>query len=375
MTRQSSAKGSSQNDYHRLGAQVKESLDTPCLVVVSARLHNNIKRVQKLCDDAGLANRPHIKTHKSVHVAQLQLANGACGVTCAKLSEAEVMADGGVDDILIMYNLLGTDKMERLSRLLGKVRISVVADSPFVVDGLKNGVKRSDAPLPVLIECANGRRRTGLSKIADVIDLARRITSAPNLTFGGLALYPHESSWPETQRFVDDIETALNQEGISIPTISTGGTPNLAHMSELRQNTEHRPGTYVYNDRSEVAVGSASRGDCAASVIATVVSVTDNEYCVIDAGSKVLTADLGETELDGSYGEIVEYPGARVIALSEEHGVIEAINGGSLPKIGEIVQIIPNHICVAVNMFRSFWLYDEMDGIENIKIEAQNCVR
>ena len=322
-----------------LAAKIAREYGTPALVIDMDRVERNIARVQKICDDAGVANRPHIKTHKSPFLAQLQIKVGAKGITCQKLGEAEVMAEGGIDDILISYNLIGDEKMARLGALLAKTNVTVAADNPVVIAGLPAAAAAAGRALPVVIECDTGRKRAGVETPADV--------SAPGLSFAGLLMYPTETGWSEAQRFYDEALAGLRQLGLDPAIVSTGGSPNLKNVGKLKGATEHRPGTYIYNDRMQVAAGVATWDDCALHVYSTVVSHAAPDRGILDAGSKTLTADTGG--LDG-YGLILEHPEARIARFAEEHGFLDLTKSNTRPAVGDVVRIVPNHVCVVVNM-------------------------
>jgi D-serine deaminase-like pyridoxal phosphate-dependent protein len=330
-----------------LAAKIAREYGTPALVIDMDRVERNIARVQSICDAAGVANRPHIKTHKSPLLAQLQIKAGAKGITCQKLGEAEVMADAGIDDILISYNLLGDEKMARLGALLAKTHVTVAADNEVVIAGLPGAAAVAGRSLPVVIECDTGRKRAGVETPAEVIALARQIRDARGLTFAGLLMYPTETGWSDAQRFYDEALTGLRQLGLDPAIVSTGGSPNLKNVGQLKGATEHRPGTYIYNDRMQVAAGVATWDDCALHVYSTVVSRAAPDRGILDAGSKTLTADTGG--LDG-YGLILEHPQARIARFAEEHGFLDLSRSNTRPAVGDVVRIVPNHVCVVVNM-------------------------
>ena len=330
-----------------LAAKIAREYGTPALVIDMDRVERNIARVQKICDDAGVANRPHIKTHKSPFLAQLQIEAGAKGITCQKLGEAEVMAQSGIDDILISYNLIGDEKMARLGALSAKTDVTVAADNPVVIAGLPAAAAAAGRALPVVIECDTGRRRAGVETPAEVIALADQIQKTLGLSFAGLLMYPTETGWSEAQRFYDEAADGLRQLGLDPAIVSTGGSPNLKNVGKLKGATEHRPGTYIYNDRMQVAAGVATWDDCALHVYSTVVSRAAPDRGILDAGSKTLTADTGG--LDG-YGLILEHPEARIARFAEEHGFLDLTKSNTRPAVGDVVRIVPNHVCVVVNM-------------------------
>lgn len=330
--------------------QTIESLSTPRPVIDEERLARNIARVQSYMDGHGLRFRPHIKTHKIPALAAEQRAAGAVGINCQKITEAEVFAAAGFDDILITFNILGAEKHERLAALHARIGgLKVVADSKVTVDGL-SAVFSGGRPLPVLVECDTGGGRCGVQSPQEAFDLARHIEGSPGLTMAGLLTYPRPGGHGEVQAFLEQSLALLQAAGLPCPIISNGGTPSLFEAHLVTAATEHRAGTYIYNDRAMVRAGHCAEEDCAMHVLATVVSRPTATRAVIDAGSKALTSDLlGFSD----YGVVVGYPGAVITGLSEEHGVIDLTACESRPAIGEKIRIIPNHTCVVSNLFDS----------------------
>ncbi|MGL4727772.1 MAG: D-TA family PLP-dependent enzyme [Bosea sp. (in: a-proteobacteria)] len=337
--------------HHEGIAQLKQRIarefGTPAVVIDLDIVEANIARMQALHDAKGIANRPHTKTHKSPVLAAMQMAAGARGLTCQKLGEAEVMAEAGLDDILISYNILGEHKTGRLGRLLANTHVTVAADNPVTIAGLPEAGRIAGRPLSVVVECDTGRKRAGVETSAEAVALARQIAASPHLSFAGLLMYPPEDGWPATQRFLDEALAGLRVHGLDPGIISTGGTPNTPHIGELRGSTEHRAGTYIFNDRMQMKAGVARLEDCALTVYATVVSRAAPERGILDSGSKTLTSDTGG--LDG-YGVILEHPQARIARFAEEHGFLDLSACNERPNIGDVVRIVPNHVCVVVNM-------------------------
>src|SRR6201982_1806740 len=330
-----------------LAAKIARDYGTPAAVIDMDRVERNIARIQAACDAAGVANRPHIKTHKSPLLAQLQVKAGARGITCQKLGEAEVMADGGIDDILISYNLLGDEKMARLGALQAKANMTVAADNATVIADLPKAAVASGRPLSVVVECDTGRKRAGVETPAEAVALARTIAASKGLQFTGFMLYPTETGWAEAQKFYDEALAGVRAHGLDATMVSTGGTPNMKNVGKLKGATEHRPGTYIYNDRMEVAAGVASWDDCALNIYSTVVSRAGPDRGILDAGSKTLTSDTGGLE---GHGLILEHPEARIARFAEEHGFLDLAASKDRPNVGDVVRIIPNHVCVVVNM-------------------------
>jgi D-serine deaminase-like pyridoxal phosphate-dependent protein len=330
-----------------LAAKIAREYGTPCAVIDMDRVEANIARIQAACDAAGVANRPHIKTHKNPMLAQMQIKGGAHGITCQKIGEAEVMAAAGIDDILISYNLLGEEKMARLGALQAKANMTVAADNSVVVAGLPQAAKASGRPLSVVVECDTGRKRAGVETPAEAIALAREIAGLDGLKFAGFMLYPTETGWAEAQKFYDEALAGVRAHGLDVSMVSTGGTPNLKNLGKLKGGTEHRFGTYIYHDRMQVAAGVATWDDCALHVYSTVVSRAAPDRGILDAGSKTLTSDTGGLE---GHGLILEHPEAKIARFAEEHGFLDLSRSNTRPKVGDVVRIVPNHVCVVVNM-------------------------
>lgn len=322
---------------------------TPMPVIDEARMAANIARAQDYMTTNGLAFRPHIKTHKLASVARAQLDAGAVGINCQKLTEAEAFAEAGFDDILITYNILGAARLARLKALNDRVaRLVVCADSAKTVAGYAQAFA-DGKPLAVMVECDTGGGRVGVQTSQAAADLAALIAAAPGLRFAGLLTYPAAGGAQAVEAFLSEAMALLAAKGIACPTRSNGGSPDLWKAHLVPSATEHRAGTYVYNDRSMVRAGECGPQDLAMHVLATVVSRPTPTRAVLDAGSKALTSDLlGFTD----FGEVEGLPGARIVSLSEEHAVVDLTAcTGPLPQIGQQVRVIPNHTCVVSNLF------------------------
>lgn len=336
-------------------------LDTPAVTILLDRMEANITKTQERIAAHGLACRPHIKTHKIPAIAAKQMAAGAIGLTCQKVSEAEVFADAGVaDDILITFNIVGKTKTDRLMRLSERLkRLAVVADNEVVLRGLSEAGVRHGRDVPVLIECDTGFGRNGVQTPEAARQLAQMATNLPRIRFEGLMTYPCKA--PQTTDFMSEALALLATDGIPVPVVSGGGTPALPDLSPFTMMTEHRVGTYVYNDVTMVNVGAATWDECAMHVRATIVSTPTPDRAVIDAGTKVLTREQYAT---AGFGRVVEYPEAVINNLSEEHGMIDFSRSEAKPQVGEVISIIPNHCCVVSNMV------DEVYGVRDGEVEV-----
>ncbi len=331
-------------------------LDTPALLVDGARLRRNIAAMQAAADAAGVALRPHTKTHKSPVIARMQVTAGARGITVAKVGEAEVMVDAGFNDLFIAYPLIGEAKYRRLARLLERARIAVAADSLEGVAALSAFFGPRGLHLPVVVEVDTGFRRTGVASDAEAIALALAIANAPGLTFGGLMEFGGQAysacsederrtiGQAEGQRLAS-VAARLAALGLPPPVVTTGSTPSMPFVAQVAGVTEVRPGVYVFGDLKQVELGTLARDECALSVLATVVSRPAPGRIILDCGTKALSSDHYATL---TYGELKAYPGVRIARASEEHGIIEEAD---LPLgIGDKVEVLPNHACATCNM-------------------------
>ena len=337
------------NPFRPKAGDALATLSTPVPVIDEDVMAANIARVQAYMDGHGLAFRPHIKTHKIIAVAEAQRRAGARGINCQKVTEAESFADAGFEDILITYNIMGVEKLARLAALNERIQgLKVVADSATTVEGLAHTLE-ARKPLTVLVECDTGGGRCGVQTPEDAAALARTIAASSGLVFGGLMTYPKPESAVPVETFFSKTIELLKVEGLECAIVSNGGTPSLFDAHKVPSATEHRAGTYVYNDRAMVRAGHCTIDQCAMHILATVVSRPTADRAIIDAGSKALTSDLlGFTD----FGHIVEYPDAMIASLSEEHGTVDLSKcTGKRPEIGEKVRIIPNHTCVVSNLF------------------------
>ncbi len=341
-----------------------DDIDTPAVLIDLDIVERNLKAAQDYADAHGLKLRPHVKTHKLPRFALAQMALGAIGITAQKLGEAEAMADGGVTDIFLPYNIIGPRKLDRLLALHQRVTLSVTADSIVTLDGYAQRYSDPAHPLPVLIECDTGGGRCGVQNGVEAITLARAITAAPGLSFGGLMVYPKKGDVEGTKAWLDTAVEKLTAVNLRPPVISTGGTPDFHRAAEVTHATDHRPGTYIYNDRMQVGWGAATWADCALTVLATVVSRPTDSRAILDTGSKALAADAAP---QGGHGRIVEYPYAVVTGLNEEHGMVDLTACTTKPIIGERVHVIPNHACVVTNLLDKVHLM-RGDQVEEVAV-------
>ena len=331
-------------------------LETPSVLIDLTRMERNIRDMQARCNALGLGFRPHIKTHKIPDIARRQIEAGAVGIACQKVSEAEVFAQAGIQDIQIPYNIVGERKTQRLAELALYNRVTVSADHPMVVAGLADAARALDMTIRVLADLETDIHRTG-AQPHDVLALAQRIEADENLHFAGLLVYPSDVS---VRPALQETLHLLDQAGIGVDSVSGGGTGAAMVAGDVPELTELRVGTYVFYDWMQVSRGYASLDDCAMHIAATVVSRPHSDRAILDSGSKTLAAD----RVEGGHGYIVEYPEARIYQLNEEHAYVDLSACPEHPVIGERVHIVPVHACVVTN------LHNQIYGVRDDEVEV-----
>lgn len=357
--------------FEYVGSRI-EDLETPVPIIDIDVVDRNLKKWQARCDGLGIANRPHIKTHKLVPLARYQMALGAHGITVQKLGEAEVMADAGISDMLLTFNVVGGHKLERLAALARRTAISVVADNAEVVRGLGEAGKMAGRDIAVLVECDTGAHRNGVQSPAEAVALARLIDATPGVSYGGLMTYANAGGRKGAEAFLTEARDSAARSGLETAVITTGGSPDMWSDEGLEPVTEYRAGTYIYFDRSLAERQTCSYDDCALTVLATVVSRPTNERALIDAGTKSLTSDL--LGLSG-YGAVRDLRFARIYAANEEHGYLDIAEVNDKPVVGQLVKVVPNHVCPVVNLFDKVVFVRGSEVLGAVPVDARGRVQ
>ena len=364
---------------------IPNSSATPYLLIDGPQLERNILRMANVARENGVALRPHVKTHKIPRIAREQLEAGAAGITVAKLSEAEVMVDGGIEDIFIAYPLVTEAKIRQAVWLGERVRLIVGVDS---LEGARRLSEAAEGRnLEVRLEVDTGLRRTGIPR-DEAVGLAGEIESMGNLDLTGIYTYRGavlggsktlelEKAGLEEGRVMVSLAEQMRERGIRIEDVSVGSTPTAEYVAKVEGVTEIRPGTYVFYDRMQARLGACSLDDCAAVVVCTVVSRPTRDLAIIDGGSKTFATDVAPgaepLNLEG-YGHIVGYPDAVLERLTEEHGMLSLDEDCDL-EVGDTLQIIPNHICSTVNLHDQVYLVGEDGAVEETRVAARGKVR
>jgi D-serine deaminase-like pyridoxal phosphate-dependent protein len=347
-------------------------IDTPALVVDLDIFERNLARVADYASRHNLRLRPHTKTHKSVRVGKRQLQLGAAGLTVAKVGEAEVMLGADPADVLVAFPVIGRNKLERLMEVARKTRVTVALDSVFAARQLSDAARAAQVNVGVLAETDVGMGRVGVSPGGPLLEIARAVEKLPHLDFEGITFYPGHikemegaglREMEQLSELVQSILADFREAGIPARIVSGGSTPTLFHSHQVQGLTEIRPGTYVYNDINTVRSQACELEDCAAYVVATVVSTARPGQMIIDGGSKTFSSDrlAGSQEL--SFGYFPEAPNARLHKMNEEHGFVDITKADREFTVGDRVRVVPNHICVVVN------LHERVYGVRGEQVE------
>ena len=359
---------------------VSDIPQTPAMVIDDAIVTRNLTRLADYARANRIGIRPHTKTHKSVAMARRQVAAGAIGLTAAKVGEATDMTAAS-NDILLAYPAIDASRCERLALLARTHTVHVAVDSVEGLQALASAARQAESRIGILVDLDVGMHRTGQQSPAAALALAQAVTrETSTLRLDGLFCYPGHVWAPAAEQAAPlGAVAALLQEtldlwtrsGLSAGIVSAGSTPTAYQSHLIPQLTEIRPGTYIYNDMNTAAAGFCSLDDCAATLVCTVVSNAVPGKVVIDAGTKTLTSDRNITQPDSGHGHLVDYPAAKLVRLSEEHGEVDVSRCDRVPKLGERVRVIPNHICPCVNLQDRGWLRAADGSLRALTIDTR----
>jgi D-serine deaminase-like pyridoxal phosphate-dependent protein len=364
-------------------------LDTPSLVIDEHKMEQNILGMADVAGRRGVVLRPHVKTHKIPSLARRQREAGAAGITVAKVSEAEVMAEGGLDDIFVAYPLVTETKIRRAIGLTKRgMRLILGVDSPHGARRLSSLAGDEGITVEVRLEVDSGLGRTGVPR-AEAAGLARELSSLENLDLTGVYTYRGavlEDGSPTTDldeagrlegELLVSVAEEIRETGVPIEDVSLGSTPTAEHAARVEGVTEIRPGTYVFYDRMQAALGVCSLSDCALRVVATVASRPRPDLAIIDGGSKTFATDVqpkaAPLNLIG-FGHVVGHPGAVLERVTEEHGMLSVDEDSDL-RVGDTVEIIPNHVCSTVNLHDEIYVLAADGSSEKVRVAARGMVR
>ncbi len=357
-------------------------LDTPALLIDREVMMENIRRMQARADRCGVSLRPHTKTHKMPALAKLQREAGCRGIAVAKIGEAEVMAENGLDDIFVANEPAGEIKMKRLRALSDSgIAVSWGVDCLEHVDAAERAFSDSDRPAEVLVEIEVGENRSGIIEEDAFLTLLDALKRSPHVRLKGV--FSHDGAsynapsleecgrqFVESQRRTLRFAELARERGFAAPVVSIGSTPSLMHDFQVLPGiTEFRPGTYILMDAS-MGAAAGTLEHCAATVLATVISRPTPERVILDVGAKGITMQRrtkGITATPG-LGSIKGRPGVHIADVYDEHAIIYNRSFRDSVRIGDKVEIIPVHICPTVNLHETAYLVSRGEVVEEIPV-------
>jgi D-serine deaminase-like pyridoxal phosphate-dependent protein len=353
-------------------------LDTPAILIDLDVMERNLSRVADYAAQHGFRLRPHTKTHKIPALGARQIALGAAGLTVAKTSEAEVMLAAGPPDLLVAYPVVGRRKVERLMQVATHTSVTVSLDSAESAAELSEAAVAAGRRIGVLVEMDVGLRRVGVDPHTGVVPLAKTVAGLPGLEFRGVAFYPgHIKNTGEdaagelcgTGRLVGEALGSLRAAGLNPAIVSGGSTPTLFQSHLVHGMNEIRPGTYIFNDRNTWMSGACAIEDCAATILVTVVSSAVPGRMIIDGGSKTFSSDRC-VAADG-FGHLLDCPDAFFERMNEEHGFFDVTRASRKWRTGERLRVLPNHICVAMNLHEQVYAVRGEEVVDAWRVEGR----
>lgn len=368
---------------HLIGLEESRALlETPALVLDLDRLEANVRRLATAARAADLALRPHFKTHKCLAIARLQVEAGARGISAAKTGEVEVLATGGIDDILLTTPLVSARKIARIAAWIRSgTRITVVVDHPRQIPLWEHAAEAEDVTVPVLVDLDVGQGRTGVAGAAEALELARAVEASPWLVFAGLQAYAghlqhvraaaaRHAALASAMSRLDESRTAIENAGIAVRVVSGGGTGSCGWDLADRRLTELQCGSYLFMDAEYLALDQELPAppafEPALWVLATVVAHQGEDGVLLDAGTKALSGGNvpPRAELDCSPPPVFEFAG-------DEFSRLAGVAPGRRPPVGARLALIPAHCDPTVNLHDSFHCVRGEDLVDIWPVDAR----
>lgn len=352
-------------------------IETPAILIDLDRMERNLSRVADYARSHGLRLRPHTKTHKIPALGRRQIELGAVGLTVAKSTEAEVMLHANPPDLLVAYPVVGSKKLARLTEVARRTQLTVSLDSADAARDLSQAASAAGVQVGVLAETDVGLGRVGVRPGDELVALMRCIDSLPGLNLKGVAFYPgHIKSADGTgiaqlNELLDGAIGECHAAGFAPEVVSGGSTPTLFESHRVTAMNEIRPGTYIFNDRNTWLGGGCELDDCAATVLTTVVSTSVTDRVIVDGGSKTFSSDRCSVPEAPGFGYIDEQPDVVFEKMNEEHGYLDVRNAPVDWKVGDRIQILPNHICVAMNLHEQVYAVRGEEVVEVWRVEGR----
>ncbi len=357
-------------------------IPTPFLVIDQAVLEKNICRIHSYAKSRGYRVRPHVKTHKSLSITRMQLLAGGTGIGVAKATEAKALAEHPGTDITVAYPALGRERAQIIAGLARYHPIRVAVDSRLLIDQLSRAALDHETTIGIHVMFDAGLHRCGTADADELTALATYAQNTPNLKFEGVQLYlghlygPTASSpesFEQINRSWEPAYEALCQAGLKPATVSSGSTPSLFNTHQVAHVNELRVGTAYINDYFVARFNHCALDDCAARMVATVISDRVPGQVIIDAGAKSLSAKQLLRHETLEMGYVCEYPEARIFRLHEEHGWVDVSRCKNPPRLGDRISIIPVNAALCMNLYDFFYLRDHHGILEKKAITARGC--
>lgn len=337
----------------------KWDVDTPALLLDLDLVERNIAAMARVFEGTPVRLRPHVKTHKSPTLAQMQLEAGAIGITCAKLGEAEVMAAAGISDILISSEIVGPTKIARLLGLARQTRVLTVVDDLAAAQALSEAAAQAGVRIPALVDVDVGQHRTGIAAGEPALALAHQVALLPGLEFVGLQGYEgHLQHVVDVRARADGVTEAMallietrrqiEAAGIPVQIVSTGGTGTHRLVGQTDGVTEVQVGSYVVMDSHYASIEGVEFAH-ALTCVATVISKAKPDRAVVDAGTKTLSTDSGPSKPK-------DLPGAEYRPGGDEHGILQYSDGPCPLSVGDKIELIPSHCDPTINLHDCYYV-------------------
>ncbi len=364
-----------------------KALETPCIIVDLDKLEYNVKDMARLAEKIGLELWPMIKTHKSKYIVKQQLEQGAKGVLAAKLGEAEKMVEAGVEKVILAYPIIGEEKLNRLASLTKRAEVYCSIDSLEAAKILDEKAQSVGCVFKCIIIIDSGLKRLGI-QVNELESLYKQLTMLKGICVVGTATHgghvygaiDREGVLKAAKGELEAIHQAtavLRQLGLEPEFAAIGSTPTIKAIEDFKDIKQIRPGNYVFYDAVQVALGVVPAERCALSILSTVISVPEAGRAVMDAGSKILCLDAGAHGNDNikGYGIVKKHPEVLVKGLSEELGRLVYDPAKDNLKVGDVLEIIPNHACTVVNMVDRLYGVRKGQVQLEIRVSARGEVR
>jgi 3-hydroxy-D-aspartate aldolase len=359
----------------QIGTTIR-NLQTPVLLIDLDVMEKNLQKMASFFVDSSINLRPHSKTHKSPFIANTQIEMGAVGICCQKVSEAEVMYQGGIDNILISSEIISPAKLERVSSLSKNCDLMLVVDHVQGAELLSKIMKKNGTEIGVLVDIDVGQGRCGVRTVDEAVSLAIKIDELPSINLRGFQAYngkaqhiqgfnQREKEYENSIVMMQESVYAFKKNGLNIDIRSGGGTGTWNWDLDSNILNEVQAGSYLFMDSHYGSIGGKQGElyeDFQASlfVLSTIVSFPEDKKFIIDAGHKSLSSDSG-------FASCYDYQEATYISASDEHGIISMDSLSVLPKLGDPLLFQPSHCDTTINLFDCF--YGIRGGMDNGLLE------